>query len=282
MLPNKAVFPVAGLGTRFYPATLVTPKELMPINGKPLIQYAVEEAIAAGITDIIFITHPRKKLIEEHFMQLQADKNAAMLSDEQFLLMKKTRFHFINQSEPKGLGHAVYQAKSIINDEPFLLSLCDEFLAPETHSCIEDMVRMYQKNQASVIALTEVAKEDVIHYGIAKMAEKCRLVSVIEKPSVEEAPSNVAMIGRYLLSGGIFDCLSPLMKKETGDEIQLTDALNTLISRERVFGYTYTGARFDCGQPPGYLNANLYTGMRDPVFKEKLVLPELEEMMGAS
>jgi UTP--glucose-1-phosphate uridylyltransferase len=268
---TKAVFPVAGLGTRFLPATKASPKEMLPIVDKPLIQYAVEEAVAAGITDLIFITGRNKRAIEDHFdkayeleNELALKNKTQMLEIIKNVLPANVNCIFIRQSEALGLGHAVLCAKSVIGNEPFAVILADELLDANPGS-LAQMLNVYNKTGSSVLGLYEVDPSEVSSYGIVKIAqENAKLPKVeyiVEKPKHEDAPSNLAVIGRYILTPRIFIELANTAKG-VGNEIQLTDALSSLLDYEGIFTQIIQGTRYDCGSKLGYLKATVSFGLK--------------------
>lgn len=268
---TKAVFPVAGLGTRFLPATKASPKEMLPIVDKPLIQYAVEEAIAAGIDTMIFITGRNKNSIQDHFdkaYELENElKNKGKFETLDFLkslIPSHISCIFIRQSEALGLGHAVLCARPIVGDEPFAVLLADDLVEDGGRGCTKQLVDLFETEQSSIIAVEDVAPEDTDKYGIAAIAPKSQRIgiiqSIVEKPSPENAPSNLGVIGRYILTPGIFDHLVHL-GKGAGGEIQLTDAIARLLADEQVLTYRFEGKRYDCGSKLGYLVANVEHGL---------------------
>ncbi|MBI1910275.1 MAG: UTP--glucose-1-phosphate uridylyltransferase [Deltaproteobacteria bacterium] len=262
---RKAVIPAAGYGTRFLPATKVVPKELFPIGNKPAIQYIVEEAVQAGVQEIVFITSEGKKLIEDYFKPsppLEAflkEKDKLDLLPRIEALPSLAQFHFVNQPVPKGLGDAVLCAKEIIGNEPFLVLLPDDVIWSR-RSCCQQLSDTYQEGREAVIALENVLKDRVSLYGIVKTKPAGKGVhliqSVIEKPALEEAPSTLAIIGRYLLPPTIFPILEKTRPGQLG-EIQLADALHKLAGRGETFGLEFQGKRFDVGEPQGLVEANL-------------------------
>lgn len=264
---KKAVFPVAGLGTRFLPATKANPKEMLPIVDKPLIQYAAEEAIAAGMTELIFVTSSSKRAIEDHF-----DRNYA-LEDE---LEKKERFEtlawvrntvpdhvscvYVRQPEALGLGHAVLCARPVVGKEPFAVILADDLIHNPKQGCLSQMVSAYRNYQCSVLGLEKVAASEVNKYGIVKPTKTdgrfVDIDGIVEKPSADKAPSQLAVVGRYILSANIFEHIVNL-SKGAGGEYQLTDAIASLMKSERIIGFQFEGKRYDCGNKLGYLQATV-------------------------
>ncbi len=264
---------MAGLGTRFLPATKASAKEMMPIVDKPLIQYAVEEAVNAGIDSIIFISGKSKRAIEDHFdrapeleRQLEEKGKTKMLKAVRDVLPGHVSCVYLRQADPLGLGHAVLCAEPVVGDEPFAVLLADDLIA-NTDNCIAGLIETYNEYDASVVAVEEVAREDLEKYGILGGAPVqdgvWRVDTLVEKPKPEEAPGNLAIIGRYLLKPEIFDSLRGT-GRGTGGEIQLTDALIREVKRGGVMARLYRGRRYDCGSKLGYLTANVEVGMRDP------------------
>jgi UTP--glucose-1-phosphate uridylyltransferase len=273
---RKAVFPVAGLGTRFLPATKASPKEMLPVVDKPLIQYAVEEAAAAGITEMIFITGRGKRSIEDHFdkaYELEAELTArgktALLEAVKDAVPKGINCVYIRQAEPLGLGHAVLCARSVVGEEPFAVLLADDLMqaAADGVPVLAQMVEQYGKHHSSVLAVQEVAREETSSYGIVSSSpwgeRTARVTGIVEKPKPEAAPSTLAVVGRYVLSPLIFDHLADI-KPGAGGEIQLTDGLARLINDEPVLAYRFNGTRYDCGSKIGYLQATVELALRHP------------------
>lgn len=270
---TKAVFPVAGLGTRFLPATKASPKEMMPIVDKPLIQYAVEEAAAAGITDMVFVTGRTKRAIEDHFdkayeleTELALKRKSEMLEFVQNLLPRNINCVYIRQAEALGLGHAVLCAKPVIGDEPFAVLLADDLLDGEP-PVMKQMTDIYEDYGCSVLGALDVPREETASYGIVKgraVAERLEKVeAIVEKPKPDAAPSTQAVVGRYILTPRIFRHLESV-KPGSGGEIQLTDGIASLLGEEQVLAYRYIGKRFDCGSKLGYLEATVDFGRRHP------------------
>ncbi len=271
---KKAVFPVAGMGTRFLPATKASPKEMMPVVDKPLIQYAVEEAIEAGITEMIFITGRSKRAIEDHFdkayeleAELEARGKKALLDLLKNMIPKNVNCVYIRQMEPLGLGHAVLCAKRVVGDEPFAVLLADDLMDtdPGIKSVTAQMVDVYNQERASVLAVQEVPRQDTKQYGIVSSTPwntTCeRITGIVEKPEPEKAPTNLAVVGRYILTPQIFDHLESV-KPGSGGEIQLTDGIASLLKDQPAFAYRYSGHRYDCGSKMGYLRATLALGQK--------------------
>lgn len=264
---KKAVFPVAGMGTRFLPATKANPKEMLPVVDKPLIQYAAEEAVAAGIDTLIFVTGRNKRSIEDHFdtayeleRELEAKGKEKMLAVLKNILPPHVNCVFIRQSEALGLGHAVLCAKPVVNNEPFAVILADDLINFSEQPCLSQMVDVFNYQHCSVLGTEPVPKEDVSSYGIVAGSEVkpglMEVSGIVEKPPVHEAPSNVAVVGRYILTPRIFHLLENT-QRGAGNEIQLTDAIAELLSEQRVLSFNFEGRRFDCGSKLGYLKAQV-------------------------
>jgi UTP--glucose-1-phosphate uridylyltransferase len=263
---TKAVFPVAGLGTRFLPATKASPKEMLPIVDKPLIQYAVEEAVAAGITDMIFVTGRNKRSIEDHFdkafeleAELQAKGKTKLLKEVRGLLPEGVTCAYVRQAEALGLGHAVLCARHLVGEQPFAVILADDLIDAKT-PVMKQMAQAHGKNGGSVIAVQDVPREHTASYGIASVERLSdnlsKMTAIVEKPSPKEAPSTLGVVGRYILSPRIFHFLENL-RPGAGREIQLTDAIGRLMREENVFAYEFEGRRYDCGSKIGYLEATV-------------------------
>jgi len=257
---TKAVFPVAGLGTRFLPATKATPKEMLPIVDKPLIQYAVEEAIAAGITELVFVTSSIKRAIEDHFdknyeleAKLSQNGKQELLAIVRGILPKGVSCAYVRQSEALGLGHAVLCAKPLIGEEPFAVLLADDLIDAKP-GCLAQMVAVYEKKQHSIIAVQEIPHSDTSLYGIVAVTDNNKITQIVEKPSPKNAPSNLGVVGRYLLTPGIFRYLEETAAG-SGGEIQLTDGIARLLQTETASALPFTGTRYDCGSKLGYLEA---------------------------
>lgn len=261
MTIRKAIIPAAGLGTRFLPATKAQPKEMLPIVDKPAIQYIVEEAIESGIEDIIIVTGRNKRAIEDHFdksveleMMLEGKGNHALLEVVESV-SNLADVHYIRQKEPLGLGHAVLCARKFIGNEPFALLLGDDIIRSEP-PCLKQMIDMYERMQASVIAVQEVPWEDVDKYGIVSLIDEQFIQDLIEKPQRELAPSNLAVIGRYIIVPQIFGFLEHA-KPGRGGEIQLTDALQLMNRTHPMVAFRQTGKRYDVGDKMGYIEATI-------------------------
>lgn len=264
---KKCVFPVAGMGTRFLPATKANPKEMLPVVDKPLIQYAAEEAVSAGVDTLIFVTGRNKRSIEDHFdtayemeRELEAKGKDGMLEILRGILPSHVNCVFIRQSEALGLGHAVLCAKPVVNDEPFAVILADDLINFSEKPCLNQMVDVFNYQHCSILGTQTVPKENVSSYGIVKGTEVrpglMEVSGIVEKPAVKDAPSNTAVVGRYVLMPQIFDKLETT-ERGAGGEIQLTDAIAELLSDQRVLSYNFEGKRFDCGSKLGYLQAQV-------------------------
>lgn len=275
---RKAVFPVAGLGTRFLPATKASPKEMLPVVDKPLIQYAVEEAIAAGVEQLIFVTSSSKRSIEDHFdrnseleSELEARGKHHLLSMTKGIVPEGVSCIYIRQPEALGLGHAVLCARPVVGDEPFAVILADDLIDGQERSCLQQMVNIYDKQGASVLAVEEVDQAETDKYGIIE-AEPiydglAQINSIVEKPAPDKAPSNLAVVGRYLLTPAIFDLLEKT-QKGAGNEIQLTDAISDLLAEEKILAHRFTGTRYDCGSKLGYLMATIDYALQHPNLRD--------------
>jgi len=268
---TKAIFPVAGLGTRFLPATKANPKEMLPIVDKPLIQYAVEEAIEAGITDLIFVTNSSKRAIEDHFdsnFELEsalAEKGKnELLEIVNNILPKGINCAYVRQRHPLGLGHAVLCAEPLIDNEYFAVLLADD-LINNKRGCLAQMVDEFSKNEGSIVSVQTIPESETHKYGVVEPDSKqgglTAIKGIVEKPKAADAPSNLGVVGRYILSSNIFSILSETVK-DSGGEIQLTDAIADLIKRESVYAYEFEGTRFDCGSKLGYLQATMAYGLQ--------------------
>lgn len=266
---KKAVFPVAGLGTRFLPATKANPKEMLPIVDKPLIQYAVAEAVAAGITQLIFVTSSSKRAIEDHFdsnfeleAKLMERGQKQLLTIVREILPTGISCVYVRQPEQLGLGHAVLCAKDIVGNEPFALLLADD-LIDNNESCLQQMLAIYQKQENSVIAVQKIEPKATDQYGIVAIDDHNQLTAIVEKPKLKAAPSNIAVVGRYILTPKIFQCLENL-ESGAGGEIQLTDAIASLLLTETINACLFAGTRYDCGSKLGYLQATVEYALKHP------------------
>src|SRR5512143_2503380 len=265
---RKAVFPVAGLGTRFLPATKAMPKEMLPVVDKPLIQYAVEEAAAAGIRQMIFITGRHKRSIEDHFdrmpeleAELAAKGKDDLLSIVRNISPETDVFVYIRQSEPLGLGHAVLCAEPVVDDEPFAVILADDLIDADQPAMGQLMQARAARGGGNVLAVEDVPREDTSRYGIVsseRVDERTsRITHIVEKPKPADAPSTLAVLGRYVLEPGIFDHLR-MIPRGSGGEIQLTDAIARMVPEGSTYAYRYAGRRFDCGSKQGFLDATVH------------------------
>lgn len=269
---TKAVFPVAGMGTRFLPATKASPKEMLPIVDKPLIQYAVEEAVAAGVTELIFVTGRSKRAIEDHFdkayeleTELEARGKTQMLELLRSILPSHVTCVYIRQAEALGLGHAVLCAQQVVGDAPFAVILADDLIDGHSYA-IAQMVARYEENGCSILGVETVAPSETASYGIvdtdgAAESSLAAIKGIVEKPDPADAPSNLAVVGRYILTPAIFECLQNVQPGK-GGEIQLTDGIAMLMRQERVLAYRYQGIRYDCGSKLGYMKANVEFALR--------------------
>jgi len=266
---RSAVFPVAGRGTRFLPATKASPKEMLPIVDKPLIQYAVEEAVHAGATKLIFITGSSKRVIEDHFdadpeleKVLTDSGKKELLESIRNIVPAGVSCIYIRQGEPLGLGHAVLCARAAVGDEPFFVHLADDLIAAET-PCLTQMADEYAAHGGSVIAVETVPSVKTSSYGIVAVDKSSRITEIVEKPAPEDAPSDLAVVGRYLLMPEIFDQLEAT-ERGAGGEIQLTDGIAAMLDESPVYAYSFSGVRYDCGSKLGYLKATVAYGLDDP------------------
>ena len=273
MRVTKAVFPVAGFGSRFLPATKASPKEMMPIVDKPLIQYAVEEAVAAGLTDMVFITGRQKRAIEDHFdkayeveSELASRGKNELVKLVQGIIPSHVNCIYIRQAEQLGLGHAVLCARPVLDAEPFAVILADDLLDAPT-PVMRQMIDVFDREKVSVLGVQEVPREQTASYGIVSaepLAPRlAQLKAIVEKPEPAVAPSNLAVIGRYVLTPAIFEHLARI-RPGAGGEVQLTDAIAALLAEERVLAYRFEGVRYDCGSKLGYLQATVALGVRHP------------------
>ena len=287
MRVRKAVFPAAGWGTRFLPVTKAQPKEMLPLVDKPIIQYAVEEAVAAGIEQVIIVTSSQKRAIEDHF-DLNYELEHLLEEKGEIEKLRQVRhisdlaqIAYVRQKEQLGLGHAVLMAKDLIGHEPFAVILPDDVVVSD-RPCIGQLIQCYQQVHGSVVAVMEVPKEDTARYGVIggerigdgpDLDRTYQLSSIVEKPEPERAPSNLAVIGRYVLTPKIFEKLEQT-QRGAGGEIQLTDAIEALMAEQGVYGYAFEGVRYDAGTTMGWLQASveLALGRADtgPAFREYL------------
>ncbi|ABF09508.1 UTP--glucose-1-phosphate uridylyltransferase [Cupriavidus metallidurans] len=277
---TKAVFPVAGLGTRFLPATKASPKEMLPVVDKPLIQYAVEEAMAAGITEMIFVTGRSKRAIEDHFdkayeleAELEAKNKQALLDVVRSIKPANVECYYVRQPEALGLGHAVLCAAKLVGDTPFAVMLADDLLdGGKDLPVMKQMVDIYNHYNCSVLGVEEIAPEQSRSYGVIDGREwddrVIKMSAIVEKPAPEKAPSNLGVVGRYILTPRIFDHIREL-KPGAGGEIQLTDAIQSMLDQEQVLAYRYKGVRYDCGSKLGYLKATVEFALRHPEVRDE-------------
>ncbi|HLA50070.1 MAG TPA: UTP--glucose-1-phosphate uridylyltransferase GalU [Thermodesulfovibrionia bacterium] len=273
---RKAVIPAAGLGTRFLPATKASPKEMLPIVDKPMIQYAVEEADKCGIKEFIMITGKSKRAIEDHFdsaweleENLKSKGKESMLAEIQHLL--HLQFAFIRQKTPLGLGHAILCSKPFVNDEPFAVLLSDDIIDPDSN-LLGKMMQFYNEHQAIVLALQKVPKTEIHRYGVIAGREIKKnfyeITDMVEKPKPSSAPSDLAIIGRYILTPDIFHFIEATSPGK-GGEIQLTDALKAILKKGSIYGYLFEGKRYDAGDKVGYLKATVELALKHPVVKDE-------------
>lgn len=281
---TKAVFPVAGLGTRFLPATKASPKEMLPIVDKPLIQYAVEEAVAAGITDLIFITGRNKRSISDHFdmayeleNELERNGKTELLKIVRNIIPKHVNCIYIRQTQALGLGHAVRLAKPVVNDDPFAVLLADDLLDAEV-PVMKQMVEAYDHYRCSLLGVQNIPRDQTKSYGIVATTPLNKHIeqvsAIVEKPDPKDAPSTLGVVGRYILTPRIFHYLD-YVQAGAGGEIQLTDGISALLTEERILAYRFDGVRYDCGSKFGYLEATIRLGLKHPeVCKELRALIE--------
>jgi UTP--glucose-1-phosphate uridylyltransferase len=278
---RKAVFPVAGMGTRFLPATKANPKEMLPIVDKPIIQYAVEEAVAAGITQLIFVTSSSKRSIEDHFdknfeleAELERRSKLNLLNIVRDVLPSEASCVYVRQPEALGLGHAVWCAREVVGNHPFAVLLADDLIDGGERSCLAQMTAVYDEHWRSVLGVERVAEEETDKYGIVAAEELdkrlSKVASIVEKPDPSEAPSNLAVVGRYILTPRIFDHIEAT-GAGAGGEIQLTDAIARLLQEERVLAYEFHGKRYDCGSKQGYLKATVEYALKHPELREEFL-----------
>ena len=276
---KKAVLPVAGFGTRFLPASKATPKEMLPIIDKPLVQYAVEEAINCGIKEIIFITSPEKHSIKKHFKTNKELELRLLNSGKESMIEKlnpkkfsEIKFYYINQSEQNGLGHAVLQAESVVGNNSFAVLLPDDLFLSRK-SCLEQLIDIYSQTKSSVIAVNEIDLKNIHKYGVIKPGKKnsdaIKIDDIVEKPLAEDAPSSMAVCGRYILNSTIFEHLKSTKSDKSG-EIQLTDAIKSLLANEDIYAKVYEGEKFDCGSKEGFVHATISLALRDESINTKI------------
>ena len=276
---NKVVFPVAGLGSRFFPATKATPKEMLPIVDKPLIQYAVEEALDAGFTELIFVTAKSKSSIRDHFESKLNTELSNLTNEKKELLIKMNEIipngvscKYVFQEEPLGLGHAILQAKSLINNEPFAVILADDLINSKT-GALKQMVDLYNDTNSSIISVQKVDKSSSNQYGMISTDESShnimKLNDIIEKPLPENSPSNMGVVGRYIFCNEILKFLENI-SFGTGNEIQLTDGIKSMLVTHPVYAYKFEGIRYDCGDKLGFIKANIEYALKNTIFGDDL------------
>ena len=276
---KKVVFPVAGHGSRFLPATKATPKEMLPVVDKPLIQYAVEEALEAGFTELIFITGKTKRAITDHFdvtleigVSNMTDKKKQLFDEINNIIPKSASCIYIRQGEPLGLGHAILQAKPVLGDEPFAVVLADDLIDAKP-GVLKQMVDRYDDSNTSLIAVEKIIKADSIHYGMIKIDSfnkaLANIIDIIEKPDPVDAPSDFGVVGRYIFTNQILDYLAKT-NVGTGNEIQLTDAIKSMLATNNVSAYEFSGTRYDCGDKLGFVKANIEYALKNNDFGVEL------------
>ena len=277
---RKAVFPVAGLGTRFLPATKALAKEMLPVIDKPLIQYAVEEAVAAGVEQLVFVTGHTKKAIEDHFDRsaelesvLEAKGKTDLLARVRDILPSRVTCIYIRQPAPLGLGHAVLCAQPAVGDEPFAILLPDDLIDSDGPGCTAQMVRRFERTGHGLVAVQPVPREETERYGIVSLASPAgdggSIDGIVEKPAPERAPSTLGVVGRYVMPASIFDALEAT-GAGSGGEIQLTDAIAALLERETISAFPFEGTRYDCGSKEGFLAANIGLALKRPELRSIL------------
>ena len=269
---NKAVFPVAGLGSRTLPATKVLAKEMLTLVDRPIIQHAVEEALSAGITELIFVTAETKQIIRDHFQpNVRLEEELAQRGKQELLELVRnipppgTACHYVIQHDPLGLGHAVLCARALVGDEPFAVILPDDLVYDSARTCLQQMMEVYREKNASVVAVENVAREQVSRYGIVETNKGAggmkKMKSIVEKPAPDKAPSTLAVVGRYIFTPAIMALLETT-PRGAGNEIQLTDAIAALLGKEDVYLCEFQGRRYDCGSILGYMKANVEFALR--------------------
>ena len=276
---KKVVFPVAGHGSRFLPATKATPKEMLPVVDKPLIQYAVEEALEAGFTELIFITGKTKRAITDHFdvtleigVSNMTDKKKQLFDEMNNIIPQGASCIYIRQGEPLGLGHAILQAKPVLGDEPFAVVLADDLIDAKP-GVLKQMMDRYDDSNTSLIAVEKIKKADSIHYGMIKIDSfnkaLANIIDIIEKPEPVDAPSDFGVVGRYIFTNQILDYLAKT-NVGTGNEIQLTDAIKSMLATNNVSAYEFSGTRYDCGDKLGFVKANIEYALKNNDFGVEL------------
>lgn len=272
-----AVFPVAGIGTRFLPVTKAGPKEMLPIVDKPLIQYVVEEALSAGIKELVLVTSSGKRAIEDYFdtnyeleSRLELLGKHDILSTVKNILPSDVSLVYVRQMNPRGLGDAVLCAKRVVGNRPFAVLLADDIIDGGERSCMQDMVKTFETSNSSVLAIEEVPRSEAHRYGIVSLGRHSNAIeTIVEKPEPKEALSNLAVTGRYILTPRIFELLEKT-KKGVGGEIQLTDAIAALLQEEKVTAFPFDGRRYDCGSHMGFLEATIAYALKRPELRERL------------
>ena len=278
---KKAVLPVAGLGTRFLPATKAIPKEMLAIIDKPLVQYAVEEAVSAGAEEIIFITSHTKSAIENHFSsypeleeRLRSSNKLDLLKKLKPTYLENLKFSYVNQKKQKGLGHAISLAKDYVGNEPFSVLLPDDLFI-SSPSCLQQLAMSYNEHGNTTIAVNIIDKENIHKYGVIDPGDnrhinnEVDIFNIVEKPSAKDAPSNIAVCGRYIFNPSIFKYLE-IVKPDSSGEIQITDAIQLLLKEENVKAKIYEGVKYDCGSKTGYVEATIAIGMKDPEISDNI------------
>ena len=276
---RKAVMPVAGFGTRFLPATKAIPKEMLPIIDKPLIEYAVEEAVNAGIEEIIFITSHTKVAIENHFdSNFELEEKLSRNNKHEFISLinpekyKNVRFTYVRQKSQRGLGDAIAHASHLIEDEAFAVLLADDLIFSEV-SCLQQLINIHENSGLSVVGVNKVLKEDISKYGVINPSveedKNIYVNDIVEKPTIENAPSDLAVVGRYILDSSIFGYLKRV-SEDKSNEIQLTDAIKLMLEEKKVLACKYLGKKFDCGSKVGYVEATLFKALKDESMKDML------------
>ena len=278
---KKAVLPVAGFGTRFLPATKAIPKEMLAIIDKPLIQYAVEEAVSVGAEEIIFITSHTKDSIQNHFSsypeleeRLRSSKKLDLLYKIKPSYMEDLKFSYVNQEEQKGLGHAISLAKDLVGDEPFSVLLPDDLFI-SSPSCLQQLASSYNEHGNTTIAVNVIDKKNIHKYGVIDPGDnklinnEVNVFNIVEKPSAKDAPSDIAVCGRYIFNPSIFKFIETV-KPDSSGEIQITDAIQLLLEKENVKAKVYDGKKFDCGSKTGYVEATIAMGMKDPEISDNI------------
>lgn len=281
---KKAVLPVAGFGTRFLPATKAIPKEMLPIIDKPLIEYAVEEAVDAGIEEIIFVTSHTKIAIENHFdSNFELEEKLLISGKNDFISLinpdkfKNIRFTYVRQKSQRGLGDAIAHASHLVNDDAFAVLLADDLIFSKV-SCLQQLIDIHNNTNSSVIGVNEVPKADISKYGVISPSDEegddIKIIDIVEKPDASIAPSNLAVVGRYVLDSDIFEYLKRV-EEDASSEIQLTDAIKLMLKDKDILGCKYEGVKFDCGSKKGFVAATLYKGLEDKAIKQ-----EIENILG--